>query len=231
MKYKSYSACDRQGQTQIKEIYEKSFPENEKFPFWLLKQCAKENNVRLDAIIDHSTDKIVGMKFLVSYDDITYLMYMAIEENCRNKGFGSLVLRDLLLCQLETTALLCIEKPGTELKDEKARRQDFYLRNGFYETGCFIEDSGVKYELLSSTKDYCPTNETLDKRYSRMSKNPFTKWASFFIFFLYQSTSFLLHILLHFFLTDSSSIFQKFNSSFCYLITITTYNCPSRHTC
>lgn len=79
MRYKSYSACDSQGQSQIKEIYETSFPKSKKFPFWVLKQCAKENNVRLDAIIDHATDKISGMQFLISYDDITYLMYMAID--------------------------------------------------------------------------------------------------------------------------------------------------------
>lgn len=52
MRYKSYSTCDSQGRSQIKEIYETSFPKSEKFPFWVLKQCAKENNVRLDAIID-----------------------------------------------------------------------------------------------------------------------------------------------------------------------------------
>ena len=75
MRYKSYYACDSQGQSQIKEIYETSFPKSEKFLFWVLKQCAKENNVRLDAIIDHNTDKIIGMSFRISYDDIAYLMF------------------------------------------------------------------------------------------------------------------------------------------------------------
>ena len=69
MRYKSYSTCDSQGHSQIKEIYETSFPKSEKFPFWVLKQCAKENNVRLDAIIDHNTDKIIGMNFLIFYDE------------------------------------------------------------------------------------------------------------------------------------------------------------------
>jgi len=112
MRYKSYSACGRRWQTQIKEIYEKSFPESEKFPFWVLKQCAKENNVRLDAIIDHATDNVVGMRFLVSYDDIVYLMYLAIGAAHRDKGFGSIALRDLLLGQVDATVLLCIEKPS-----------------------------------------------------------------------------------------------------------------------
>lgn len=176
MRYKSYSVCDSQAQSQIKEIYETSFPKSEKFPFWVLKQCAKGNNIRLDAIIDHATDKICGMRFLVSYDDITYLMYMAIDNKCRNKGFGSLVLRDLILRQVDTTILLCIEKPSEETDDKKTRRKNFYIRNGFYETGRFIEDSGVKYEFLSSSKERIITEDDLKKRYSCMTRNPLMKF-------------------------------------------------------
>lgn len=176
MRYKSYSACDSQGQSQIKKIYETSFPKSEKFPFWVLKQCAKENNVRLDAIIDHATDKISGMQFLISYDDITYLMYMAIDNKCRNKGFGSLVLRDLILHQANTNILLCIERPSAKKEDIKVRRKDFYLRNGFYETGCFIEDSGVEYEFLSSSKERVVTENDLKKRYSCMTRNQLMKF-------------------------------------------------------
>lgn len=176
MRYKSYSTCDCQGKAQIKEIYETSFPKSEKFPFWVLKLCANENNVRLDAIIDHTTDKISGMQFLISYDDITYLMYVAIDKKCRNKGLGSLVLRDLILRQVDTTVLLCIEKPSVETEDIKTHRKDFYLRNGFYETGVFIEDSGVEYEFLSSLKERVITENDLKKRYSSMTRNPLMKF-------------------------------------------------------
>lgn len=177
MRYKSYSVYDSQGQSQIKEIYETSFPKNEKFPFWVLKQCAKENNVRLDSIIDHNTNKIIGMNFLISYDDIVYLMYVAIDKKYRNKGFGSLVLRDLILRQADTSILLCIEKPSIcDKEDIKARRKDFYLRNGFYETGYFIKDSGVDYEFLSSSKERIITGNDLKKRYSCMTRNPLMKF-------------------------------------------------------
>ena len=176
MRYKSYSVCDSQGKSQIKEIYQTSFPKSEKFPFWILKQCNKENNVRLDAIIDHDTDKIIGMRFLISYDDITYLMYVAIDKEYRNKGFGSLVLRDLILRQADTAILLCIERPSMKIEDIRTRRKDFYLRNGFCETGCFIEDSGVEYEFLLSSKERVITENDLQKRYSCMTGNPLMKF-------------------------------------------------------
>lgn len=163
MRYKSYHSCNNQNQSQIKQIYEESFPKSEKFPFWILKQCAKEDNVHLDAIIDHDTDKIIGIRFLISYDDIVYLMYVAIDKKYRNKGFGSFVLRDLILKQADTNVLLCIERPSVKVEDIKTRRKDFYLRNCFYETGCFIEDSGVEYEFLSSSKERIITENDLKK--------------------------------------------------------------------
>lgn len=169
MRYKSYSACNYQCQVKIKEIYEKAFPKNEKFPFWVLRQCAKESNVHLDAIINHTTDNVIGVRFLISYDDITYLMYFAIDENFRNKGFGSLALRGLTLRY--DIILLCIEKP-TDEKGVKFHRKNFYLRNGFYETGIFIKDSSIEYEFLSSSKERVITEVDLKKRYSSMSKNP-----------------------------------------------------------
>lgn len=41
MRYKSYSTCDSQGRSQIKEIYETSFPKSEKFPFLGFKTVRK----------------------------------------------------------------------------------------------------------------------------------------------------------------------------------------------
>lgn len=101
---------------------------------------------------------------------------MAIDNKCRNKGFGSLVLRDLILRQADTNILLCIERTSAKKEDIKARRKDFYLRNGFYETGCFIEDSGVEYEFLSSSKERVVTENDLKKRYSCMTRNLLIKF-------------------------------------------------------
>lgn len=173
MKYKSYFDC--QYQKEIKEIYERAFPKSEKFPFWVLKQCAKEYNVCLDAIIDCISDKIIGMRFLVAYDDIIYLMYFAIDEVYRNRGYGGSALEDLAF--QNDTVLLCIEKPLLGLEDIKFRRKKFYLRNGFYETGCFIEDSGVEYEFLLSSKERIITEEDLEKRYTSMTRNPLIKFV------------------------------------------------------
>ena len=53
-------------------------------------------------------------------------MYAAIDKKYRNKGFGSLVLGDLIFRQVDASILLCIERPSAKKEDIKARRKDFY---------------------------------------------------------------------------------------------------------
>lgn len=161
IRYKRYAYC--KDKSVLKKIYKKSFPQCEQFPFWILSCCSKNNNIQLDSIL--FDEQVVGMQFVVHYDEIAYLMYFAIDERYRGLGYGSQALKNLVI--RNNNVLLCIEKPNAN--DIKVRRKSFYLRNGFYETGCFIEDTGVEYELLSSVKNYPVSENTLRKRYTEMS--------------------------------------------------------------
>lgn len=149
----------------IKQIYENSFPKSEKFKFSILKECNKQNNVHLSGIL--LNDEVIGMQFTIALPgDITYLMYFAIKEEHRCQNFGSMALQKLVIAN--NNVLLCIEKLCDELTQS---RKSFYLRNGFYETGAFIEDTGVQYELLTSKRDYKPTDKDLKNRYKCMTTN------------------------------------------------------------
>ena len=44
----------------IKNLYLKSFTKGERFPFWILEECSKENNSDLYAIIDNLQSDIQG---------------------------------------------------------------------------------------------------------------------------------------------------------------------------
>ena len=166
---KSYAYCTDYVKTNVRKIYKEAFPKCERFPFWILRQCSKEINVHLDALLSEGIP--VGMQFIVKYDNIAYLMYFAINSNCRNLGFGSKVLKNLII--RNDNVLLCIEKPTDDLKK---RRKNFYLRNGFFETGYCIEDTGVEYEFLTSTKGYSVNEDILKKRYKKMSSNPLIQY-------------------------------------------------------
>lgn len=172
--YKTYKFSH--DKSEIKRIYEESFPKNEKFPFWVLRYCSDNPNIHLDCIL--VDDKPVGMQFIVKETgDISYLMYLAIDEKYQNRGYGSQTVKNLVM--RNDNVLLSIERP---VDSNTRKRKEFYLKNGLYETGCFIEDTGVQYELLSSVKGYIPDIEVLKNRYAQMSENPIIKFIIKHIF-------------------------------------------------
>lgn len=169
LKYIDYFIFNRKN--EIKELYINSFPKNERFPFWLLKYCSKRDNVLFNIILDD--DKLIGMEYIIRYDNIAYLMYFAIDKNNRGNGYGSKVLKNLI--KKYETIILSIERPNKDL-DDKERRKKFYLKNGFIETNKFIEDNGVEYEILCTNKEYDITEENMEKRYIKMSDSTIIKY-------------------------------------------------------
>ena len=92
-------------------------------------------------------------------------MYFAVDKKYRNNGIGSKVLQAITK---DNTVMLIIERPVDKLTQ---RRKDFYLRNSFYNTNVYFEDTGVEYEVLVSSQNYMPTKEDLLNRYICMTKD------------------------------------------------------------
>lgn len=170
LKYIEYSK--NKYKNEIKKLYIHSFPKSERFPFWILKECSKSKNVLFNVILDN--EKIIGMEYIINYENISYLMYLAVDETKRNKGYGSQILKDLN--QEYNTIILSIEKTNKNLRDDKQKRKDFYLRNGFNETNKFIKDNGVEYEILCTNREYDITSKILKKRYDKMSNSFIMKY-------------------------------------------------------
>jgi len=150
---------------KVEKLYLKSFPEDERFPFWILEECSKEDNSDLLAILDE--DKFVGMCYLVNCNEAYYLMYLAVKPELRNQNYGSKILQDLK--GKFKTLFLSIDEPIDELS---IRRKNFYLRNGFYDTNKYYKDTGVNYEVLCTNPEYEITNDNMLMRYTNMTSNP-----------------------------------------------------------
>lgn len=80
------------------------------------------------------------------------------------------------LKQEYNTIILSIEKTNKDLKGDKQKRKDFYLRNGFNETNKFIKDNEVEYEVLCTNKEYDITEKMLKKRYDKMTNSFMIKY-------------------------------------------------------
>ncbi len=163
--YSNYNYASINNKHNIQQTYITSFPKDERFPFYILRACNYDySTAKLEAILNY--DQYIGMQFVVRYDTITYLMYFAIDEAYRNNGYGGQALRSLII--RNDNVLLCIENP-TKKKSIAYRRKNFYIRNGMYETGVFIEDTGITYEVLSSEKGFKPDEACLRNRYAKMT--------------------------------------------------------------
>lgn len=150
---------------KIEELYLNSFLEDERFPFWILEQCSKENNSDLYAILDN--DKLIGMYYIVNCGNAYYLMYLAVEPSLRNKKYGSKILTNLK--EKYKTVFLSIDIPIDDISNS---RKNFYLRNGFCETNKFYDDTGVTYEVLCTNDEYEITGDIMKMRYTNMTNNP-----------------------------------------------------------
>lgn len=149
---------------KLEKLYLSAFPKEERFPFWILEECSKEDNSNLYAILDN--DKFVGMYYIVNCDGVYYLMYLAVKEELRNKKYGSKILEDLK--EKYKTLFLSVDRPTDEISIE---RKNFYLRNGFYDTNKYYEDTGVWYEILCTDNEYQITEDMMLKRYTNMTNN------------------------------------------------------------
>lgn len=170
LKYIDYFVSEHKN--EIKKLYMNSFPRDERFPFWILKHCSKEKNVVFNVILEGN--KLIGMEYIINYENISYLMYLAVDKSQRDKGYGSQILKDLN--QEYSTIILSIEKTNKDLKDDKQKRKDFYLRNGFNETNKFIKDNEIEYEVLCTNKGYDITEKMLKKRYDKMTNSFMIKY-------------------------------------------------------
>lgn len=166
----------------IKKLYYESFDKEERFPFWLLKKCSKEKNVKFNVI--YNKDKVVGFQYIIEYDNIAYLMYFAIEKNQRNNSYGSEILKKLN--RSYKNVLLCIEKANEQISDIKYKRKQFYLRNGFVGTNKYIIDNNVEYELLCNNSNLNITKEILEKRYTMMTSFKILRFIISKIFNVYN---------------------------------------------
>lgn len=150
---------------KIEKLYLESFPEEERFPFWILDECSKEDKSDLLAILDN--DRFIGMCYLVNCNNAYYLMYLAVAPELRNQNYGSKILTDLK--EKYKALFLSVDEP---IDDISIRRKNFYLRNGFYDTNKYYEDTGVNYEVLCTNPEYEITNENMKMRYTNMTNNP-----------------------------------------------------------
>ena len=139
----------------ISSLYEDAFPDDEKAPFDSLISRAKKDNV--DFIGYYDKDEFIGFTYLIHDDHLHYIFYFAIREEYRNKGYGTRILNILKEKYKDETIFFEIETIDQNADNylERKRRKEFYLRNGFKESG-YGYYFYVDYEVMIYGNDIEP---------------------------------------------------------------------------
>lgn len=127
-------------------LYESSFPEDEQVPFDILLEQSNSDISDIYAIFDK--DVFIGMLCTVYDEDIVFLWYLAVEKSLQGKGYGSQILLDVANMFTSQRLILNIEEVDMNIIETVKRRQ-FYVNNGYTESGFKTEEYGVVYEMLS----------------------------------------------------------------------------------
>ena len=97
----------------------------------------------------YSEGEPAGFFVTREYGDIKYLAYLAVRSNLRSKGLGGMALKQLIKEYSDKQVIVEYEAPNSkdEADDIKARRKNFYKRNGFNETGWFTFYDDTEFEI------------------------------------------------------------------------------------
>lgn len=134
---------------KIKRLFLSAFPKEERPPIGLLYRRERQGKAHFYAIMEGET--FVGLALMCGSKNIKTLMFFAIEESLRGKGYGGQVLQMLKEEYKNVPFFLCAEPLDEKANNAKERvnRLRFYAHNGFEEVGLIVREAGVDYTVLT----------------------------------------------------------------------------------
>ncbi|MCM1077925.1 MAG: GNAT family N-acetyltransferase [Bacteroidales bacterium] len=132
----------------LRQLYEASFPAEEQIPWnellWLVDAMS------LDFTAYYHTGQLAGMTVVYPRKSFNWFWYFAVREELRGRGTGQKILSALMNKYAGSANILDIESPEQVCANSvmRKRRYDFYLRNGFRDTGVGRSFDGIDYVIL-----------------------------------------------------------------------------------
>lgn len=149
---KILDAINSNNLANVEKLYYKAFPKDELKPFDLILQKQKDGFV--DVLAIESDGNFVGLAITGTYKNLVLLDYFAIEDDFRNRKFGTTAFNLIKNRYRDKKFFLEIENPENlecNNKLERLRRRNFYLKNGVIELPYFVDLLGVEVKILANT--------------------------------------------------------------------------------
>ena len=133
---------------QIKELYKRAFPKNERRPLGPLL-LDRSGNSSFVAFMDD--DLFCGFACLLKWEDISHIIYITIEDSLRDRGYGSKALQILHQQYPNDRFIVDIEsdRPDAPNIDQRQMRRAFYTKNGYEPAPVHYPWRGEDYDILA----------------------------------------------------------------------------------
>lgn len=131
-------------------INDEAFPPTERMRMEEIFAFSSTTNTDVLGIYDDTQP--IGYMVLLKNEKCGYLYFFAIDHTLRSKGYGSAALQKLLVAYSDLQIVLDFEvlDENVENNEQRIRRRQFYLRNGFHETGRYTMLRDERFEVVCS---------------------------------------------------------------------------------
>lgn len=133
---------------RINWLAKEAFPPEEYLAPEKLVEMARSENFDFWALMDEQN--FVGFMVVQLYKELSYLFFLAVDPSCRSKGYGGRAIETLKTLYPQKQQVVDFEMLDASApnKMQREKRRNFYLRNGYQETGLFLSYLGVDYEVF-----------------------------------------------------------------------------------
>ena len=139
----------------FEQINDEAFPLLERMSFDEIFDFASDTNTDVLGIYDDK--KPIGFVVLLKNEECGYIYYLAMDSRIRSKGYGSAAIQKMIEVYSDLLLVLDFEviDENAENNAQRIRRKNFYLRNGFHETGYYTMLRNDCFEVVCSGGELC----------------------------------------------------------------------------
>lgn len=134
---------------RVETLYHSAFPKSEQVPMGTLLKRLNREGIDFSAYYDN--EKFIGLAYLITFENLTYIWYLAVDPELRSQGYGAQILSFIK----ENYSKNCIalnleaENPAASNNNEQRKiRKSFYLRNGYQADDRIVKMGGEELEIL-----------------------------------------------------------------------------------
>ena len=146
---------------ELKELYEEAFPYEERIPYYDFFDIIDKFGGEFSAYYDGET--VIAFVSFLRTKKFIYGAYFAVLKETREKGYGQKIVSDILeRYKGDAPLLIECESPYQKKRanpELRKRRHDFYVRNGFKDTGRIVSINGVETSVMTTAKGDVPPED------------------------------------------------------------------------